>query len=203
MRAYAQRYRGAGRTRARGREQSRSRRGADRGRRARLSQAARRQGRVGSRAPVRGARIPAGAGARVRRLLSAAFPYRRLAVRPARSGERADEKGRSRALGDDRVPGHGAAQIPARHVARSVPLERRAQARAAPPRRIRGRRRGSHRRVLRRRPIAIAVRVVGAYETIRGYGHVKEASAAEAAKTRAGALAELTGGARATVERAA
>ena len=27
----------------------------------------------------------------------------------------------------------------------------------------------------------IAVRVVGAYETIRGYGHVKEASAAEAA----------------------
>jgi hypothetical protein len=47
------------------------------------------------------------------------------------------------------------------------------------------------------------VRVVGAYETIRGYGHVKEANAAEAAKTRAGALAELTGGARATVERAA
>ena len=31
----------------------------------------------------------------------------------------------------------------------------------------------------------IAVRVVGAYETIRGYGHVKEASAAEAAKARA------------------
>ena len=50
---------------------------------------------------------------------------------------------------------------------------------------------------------AAAVRVVGAYETIRGYGHVKEANAAEAAKTRAGALAELTGGARATVERAA
>jgi indolepyruvate ferredoxin oxidoreductase len=50
---------------------------------------------------------------------------------------------------------------------------------------------------------AAAVRVVGAYETIRGYGHVKEANAAEAAKTRAGALAELTSGARATVERAA
>jgi len=50
---------------------------------------------------------------------------------------------------------------------------------------------------------AAAVRVVEAYETIRGYGHVKEASATEAAKTRTGALAELTGGARATVERAA
>jgi indolepyruvate ferredoxin oxidoreductase len=39
-----------------------------------------------------------------------------------------------------------------------------------------------------------AVRVVGAYETIRGYGHVKEASAAEAAKTRATALRELKTG---------
>ena len=37
----------------------------------------------------------------------------------------------------------------------------------------------------------IAVRVVNSYETIRGYGHVKEASAAEAAKTRADALGEL------------
>jgi indolepyruvate ferredoxin oxidoreductase len=37
----------------------------------------------------------------------------------------------------------------------------------------------------------IAVRVVEAYETIRGYGHVKEASAVEAAKTRADALNEL------------
>jgi indolepyruvate ferredoxin oxidoreductase len=48
----------------------------------------------------------------------------------------------------------------------------------------------------------IAVRVVGAYETIRGYGHVKEASAEEAAKARASALNELKGG-RAPVERAA
>src|SRR5277367_5424643 len=48
-----------------------------------------------------------------------------------------------------------------------------------------------------------AVRILGSYEAIRGYGHVKEASATEAAKTRAGALSELTGGARATVERAA
>ena len=37
----------------------------------------------------------------------------------------------------------------------------------------------------------IAIRVVNSYETIRGYGHVKEASAAEAAKTRANALGEL------------
>jgi indolepyruvate ferredoxin oxidoreductase len=49
---------------------------------------------------------------------------------------------------------------------------------------------------------AIAVRVVGAYETIRGYGHVKEAGAAEAAKTRADALNELKGG-KALVEKAA
>ncbi|MGH6797920.1 MAG: DUF6537 domain-containing protein, partial [Roseiarcus sp.] len=40
----------------------------------------------------------------------------------------------------------------------------------------------------------IAVRVVGAYETIRGYGHVKEASAAEAAKARTSALSELEAG---------
>ena len=42
----------------------------------------------------------------------------------------------------------------------------------------------------------VAVRVVGAYEAIRGYGHVKEASAAEAAKTRAQALSELKAGER-------
>jgi indolepyruvate ferredoxin oxidoreductase len=40
----------------------------------------------------------------------------------------------------------------------------------------------------------IAVRVVGAYETIRGYGHVKEASTAEAAKSRAQALNEFKAG---------
>jgi len=40
----------------------------------------------------------------------------------------------------------------------------------------------------------LAVRVVGAYETIRGYGHVKEASAVEAARARATALRELTAG---------
>jgi indolepyruvate ferredoxin oxidoreductase len=39
-----------------------------------------------------------------------------------------------------------------------------------------------------------AVRVVSAYETIRGYGHVKEASAAEVAKTRMSALNELKSG---------
>ena len=48
----------------------------------------------------------------------------------------------------------------------------------------------------------IAVRVVGAYETIRGYGHVKEANAKEAAKTRAQALNELKAG-KALVEKAA
>ena len=48
----------------------------------------------------------------------------------------------------------------------------------------------------------IAVRVVGAYETIRGYGHVKEASAEEAAKARASALNELKAG-KAPVEKAA
>ncbi len=37
----------------------------------------------------------------------------------------------------------------------------------------------------------IAVRVIESYETIRGYGHVKEANAVEAAKTRADALNEL------------
>jgi indolepyruvate ferredoxin oxidoreductase len=48
----------------------------------------------------------------------------------------------------------------------------------------------------------IAVRVVGAYETIRGYGHVKEANAEEAAKARVSALNELKGG-KAPVEKAA
>ena len=48
----------------------------------------------------------------------------------------------------------------------------------------------------------IAIRVVGAYETIRGYGHVKEANAEEAAKTRASALNELKAG-KAPVEKAA
>ena len=40
----------------------------------------------------------------------------------------------------------------------------------------------------------IAARVVASYEAIRGYGHVKEASAEEAAKARAQALNELKGG---------
>ena len=48
----------------------------------------------------------------------------------------------------------------------------------------------------------VAVRVVSAYEAIRGYGHVKEASAAEAAKTRAAALNEIKA-AKAPIERAA
>ena len=49
---------------------------------------------------------------------------------------------------------------------------------------------------------SIAVRVADSYEAIRGYGHVKEASAAEAEKTRAQALNELKAG-KAPVERAA
>ena len=48
----------------------------------------------------------------------------------------------------------------------------------------------------------LAVRVVAAYETIRGYGHVKEASAAEAAKERAAALRELKAG-KASADKAA
>ncbi|HLY00753.1 MAG TPA: indolepyruvate ferredoxin oxidoreductase family protein [Roseiarcus sp.] len=48
----------------------------------------------------------------------------------------------------------------------------------------------------------VALRVVGAYEGIRGYGHVKEASAAEAAKARAEALGELKAG-KTAVEKAA
>ena len=49
---------------------------------------------------------------------------------------------------------------------------------------------------------SVAVRVVGAYGAIRGYGHVKETSAVEAAKTRADALNELKAG-NAPVEKAA
>ncbi len=113
--------------------------------RARLSQADRRQGRMGSRAPLRLARLPARAQRRVRRPLQASFSYRRLALRPARPADRRDRQGRSGALGDDGLPHPRAAQIPARHVARSVPLERRAQARAPARRRIRGRHRGTHR----------------------------------------------------------
>jgi indolepyruvate ferredoxin oxidoreductase len=48
----------------------------------------------------------------------------------------------------------------------------------------------------------VALRVVASYEAIRGYGHVKEASAAEAAKARASALNELKGG-KALAEKAA
>ena len=47
-----------------------------------------------------------------------------------------------------------------------------------------------------------AIRVVESYEAIRGYGHVKEANATQAAKTRADALNELKAG-KAPVERAA
>ena len=131
-----------------------------------------------------------GARARVRRPLSPAFPYRRLAVRPARPADRGHEQGRGGPLGDDRLPRDGAAQVPARHVARSVPLERRAQARAPAPRRIRGRRRGSHRAPYAGDPLARRSRR-RPYETIRGYGRVKEASAAEAARARANALHQL------------
>ena len=38
---------------------------------------------------------------------------------------------------------------------------------------------------------AAAVRLASVYETIRGYGRVKEANAAEAAKARANALRQL------------
>jgi indolepyruvate ferredoxin oxidoreductase len=38
---------------------------------------------------------------------------------------------------------------------------------------------------------SIAVRIAGAYESIRGYGRVKEASAADATRERANALREL------------
>ena len=41
---------------------------------------------------------------------------------------------------------------------------------------------------------AIAVRIAGLPETIRGYGRVKEAAAAEAAKARANAFEELKTG---------
>ena len=51
----------------------------------------------------------------------APFPYRRLAVRAPRPGKRTHEKGRGRPVGDDRLPRDGATEIPARHVARSVP----------------------------------------------------------------------------------
>ena len=135
----------AGRARARRRAASRSRRGADHDGRPRLSQADRGQGRVGSRAPLRFARLPARAQRRVRRPLQASFSYRRLALRPARPADRRDRQGRSGALGNDGLPHPRAAQIPARDVARSVPLERRAQARAPARRRIRGRHRGTHR----------------------------------------------------------
>ena len=46
------------------------------------------------------------------------------------------------------------------------------------------------------------MRVVGAYETIRGYGHVKEANAVEAAKARMSALSEIKD-ARAPADKAA
>ena len=143
--AYAERYRAlVERVRA-AEAKRRLGRGADFRGRPLLSQAARRQGRVGSRAPVRRPGIPAGAGARVRRLLPAAFSYRRLAVRPPQSGDRGHDQGRGGPLGDDRFPHHGASQVPARHVARPVSLERGAQARAPPPCRIRSRCRRSHR----------------------------------------------------------
>jgi indolepyruvate ferredoxin oxidoreductase len=38
---------------------------------------------------------------------------------------------------------------------------------------------------------ALAVRIIGSYETIRGYGRVKEASATEAARARANGLHQL------------
>jgi indolepyruvate ferredoxin oxidoreductase len=47
-----------------------------------------------------------------------------------------------------------------------------------------------------------AIRALGAYETIRGYGHVKQANAEEAAKARASALNELKAG-RTPIEKAA
>jgi indolepyruvate ferredoxin oxidoreductase len=48
----------------------------------------------------------------------------------------------------------------------------------------------------------IAIRVMSAYETIRGYGHVKEASATEATRVRATAIGELRV-AKAPIEKAA
>jgi indolepyruvate ferredoxin oxidoreductase len=84
------------------------------------------------------------------------------------------------------------------------------------PRRTNGKSRGCSRRLIaefeadvanltqRLTPAShpIAVRVIESYETIRGYGHVKEANAEQAAKARASALNELKGG-RAPIEKAA
>ena len=52
-------------------------------------QAARDQGRMGSRAPLRGGGFPARAGGDLRRRLHAAFPSGRVALRPHRSDHRA------------------------------------------------------------------------------------------------------------------
>ena len=58
-----------------------------------------------------------------------------------RSVDRRDEEGRDRSVDADGVPGDGAAELPARHMARPVPQERRAPARAAAAGGVRGRRR--------------------------------------------------------------
>ncbi len=125
----------SGEPRARRRAAGRTRRGYGDRRRAGLAQADRRQGRMGSRAPVRLAGLRKGAQRRVRRPFQAAFPSRRLALRPPRSRNRRDRQGRGGALGDDCFPNPGEAPVPARELAGPVPLERRAQARApySPP----------------------------------------------------------------------
>ena len=78
-----------------------------------------------------------------------AWPF----ARP-QSADRGHDQGRGGPLGDDRFPHDGASQVPARHVARPVPLERGAQARAPPPCRIRSRCRRSHRPSYPRDPSA-------------------------------------------------
>src|SRR5208283_357374 len=62
---------------------------------------------------------------------------------PPRSADRVDRQRRGGALGDDGPQGPCAAEIPARQLARSVPQQRRAQARAPASRRIRERYRGA------------------------------------------------------------
>ena len=79
---------------------------------------------------VRGSRIRGNTGGRIRGSIQVSFSPGRLAVRAARSPYRGHGQRRSGALGHDRLPPDGAAQVPARDDPRSVPQHRRAQARA-------------------------------------------------------------------------
>ena len=152
------------------------------------------QGRIRGRAALRRRRIPAQVknefeGDNLRFKFHLAPPM----LAQQRPGHRRAEEDDLRPVDAAGVPRAGEVQIPARHAARSVRLQRRAPDRAQADRRLRGAARDDPRRAHARQSHA-AVGLATIPEKIRGFGHVKQRHLAAAKADEAALLEQFKAG---------